>query len=54
MKIKSTLVIIVFFFISVCFSQTVVINELDSDTPRIDDKEFIELLSNIPNFSLDN
>ena len=53
MKIKSTLVIIVFFFISVCFSQTVVINELDSDTPSIDDKEFIELLSNIPNFSLD-
>jgi len=53
MKIKSTLVIIVFFFISVCFSQTVVINELDSDTPSIDDKEFIELLSNTPNFSLD-
>ena len=49
----SFLTIIVFFFISVCFSQTVVINELDSDTPSIDDKEFIELLSNTPNFSLD-
>lgn len=31
----------------------VVINELDSDTPGIDDKEFVELKSATPNFSLD-
>lgn len=31
----------------------VVINELDCDTPSIDDKEFIELLSETPNYSLD-
>ena len=30
----------------------VVINELDSDTPSTDDKEFIELKSAVPNFSL--
>lgn len=30
----------------------VVINELDSDTPSTDDKEFIELKSSVPNFSL--
>jgi Endonuclease I/Secretion system C-terminal sorting domain len=30
----------------------VVINELDSDTPSTDDKEFIELKSTVPNFSL--
>lgn len=30
----------------------VVINELDSDTPSTDDKEFIELKSSTPNFSL--
>ena len=35
------------------YSQSVVINELDSDTPGIDDQEFIELLSSMPNFSLD-
>ncbi|MGL2964731.1 endonuclease [Flavobacterium sp. RSB2_4_14] len=31
----------------------VFINELDSDTPSTDDKEFIELKSTIPNFPLD-
>lgn len=30
----------------------IVINELDSDTPSVDDKEFIELKSATPNFSL--
>lgn len=34
------------------FSQ-VFINELDCDTPSVDDKEFVELKSNSPNFSLD-
>ena len=31
----------------------VVINELDSDTPSTDDKEFVELKSDTPNFPLD-
>ena len=31
----------------------VVINELDCDTPGIDDKEFIELKSDVPNFDLE-
>ena len=35
------------------FSQVIVINEIDSDTPSIDDKEFVELKTQTPNFSLD-
>ena len=38
-----------------CFAVSnaqIVINELDSDSPSIDDKEFIELKSATPNFSL--
>ncbi len=35
------------------FGQAVVINEIDCDTPGIDDKEFVELLSSSPNFPLD-
>lgn len=31
----------------------IVINELDCDTPGVDDKEFVELLSVTPNFPLD-
>ena len=42
----------VFLFTSVSFGQ-VVINELDSDTPSTDDREFIELKSTVPNFPLD-
>ena len=50
MKIKLFLTALLFsaFF---SFGQ-VVINELDSDTPSTDDKEFIELKSVTPNFSL--
>jgi len=48
-KILSLLFLIVF---SITNAQ-VVINELDSDTPSTDDKEFIELKSATPNFSLD-
>ncbi len=41
-------------FLTVLLSNAqVVINELDSDTPSTDDKEFIELKSATPNFSLD-
>lgn len=42
-----------FFFISTINYSQVVINELDSDTPSVDDREFIELKSTIPNFSLE-
>jgi hypothetical protein len=35
------------------FSQVLVINELDCDTPGVDDKEFLELKSETPNFPLD-
>ncbi|HMU04092.1 MAG TPA: endonuclease, partial [Saprospiraceae bacterium] len=35
------------------YGQAVVINEIDCDTPGIDDKEFVELLSSSPNFPLD-
>ncbi len=47
---------ILFFAISVFSMATysqVVINELDADTPSTDNLEFIELKSNVPNFSLD-
>lgn len=45
---------LLFLLFSTCFSYgQVVINELDSDTPGIDDKEFVELKSATPNFSLD-
>lgn len=45
---------VLFLLFSICFSYgQVVINELDSDTPSIDDKEFVELKSATPNFSLD-
>lgn len=40
-------------FISTISYSQVFINELDSDTPSVDDKEFIELKSTTPNFSLD-
>ena len=44
----------IFFLLFTYFSfGQIVINELDSDTPSTDDKEFIELKSAVPNFSLD-
>ncbi|SFJ25318.1 endonuclease [Olleya namhaensis] len=46
-----------FLFSVLGYSQTVVINELDCDTTfegnNIDNHEFIELLSSVPNFALD-
>lgn len=36
-----------------CFYAQVVINEVDADTPSADDREFIELKSEAPYFSLD-
>ncbi len=44
--------VMLFFAFQLSFGQ-VVINELDCDTPGVDDKEFVELKSDTPNFSLD-
>ena len=49
---KNIFTLLVILFTCVTYGQ-VVINELDSDTPSTDDKEFIELKSATPNFSLD-
>ena len=50
MKKIFTLLVILFTYVT--YGQ-VVINELDSDTPSTDDREFIELKSTTPNFPLD-
>ncbi|WGD33860.1 endonuclease [Olleya sp. YS] len=49
---KNLLVLVFLLFATLSMSQ-VVINELDCDTPGIDDMEFVELLSDTPNFPLD-
>ena len=48
---KKLLSLVLLISFSVSHAQ-VVINELDTDTPSTDDKEFIELKSAVPNFSL--
>ncbi|MGB0981192.1 MAG: endonuclease [Winogradskyella sp.] len=50
-KIFSCLTIVLFSCVS--WSQVLVINELDADTPGVDTKEFIELKSETSNFSTD-
>ncbi|WP_417368884.1 endonuclease [Gelidibacter japonicus] len=50
---KHIAVILLFLIFSTITFAQVVINELDCDTPSIDDKEFVELLSETPNFPLD-
>lgn len=49
---KITLSLLSIFLSTVAFSQ-VVINELDCDTPGVDNLEFLELKSDTPNFALD-
>jgi endonuclease I len=44
---------VVFLFIGQISVAQLVINELDCDTPSIDDKEFVEIKSDTPNFPLD-
>lgn len=44
---------LLFIFSVQLLSAQLVINELDCDTPSIDDKEFVEIKSDIPNFPLD-
>ncbi len=50
--IKNYFSILFFFVFGQSFSQIIVINELDCDTPGIDTQEFVELKSATPNFSL--
>src|SRR5690606_13147826 len=50
---KSIIFSIFLFFSTLSQAQVLVINELDCDTPGIDDKEFVELRSEVPNFPLD-
>lgn len=49
--IKNYFLLLVLLFTISTHSQ-IVVNEIDVDTPGVDDKEFIELKSSIPNFSL--
>lgn len=49
---KKLIVLLLIFFISHPLSSQIVINELDCDTPGVDDKEFIEIKSETPKFSL--
>tara|TARA_R110002012_G_scaffold51138_1_gene132141 strand:- start:19159 stop:21123 length:1965 start_codon:yes stop_codon:yes gene_type:complete len=50
---KINLLTILLFFIGFQSFSQIVINELDCDTPGIDDQEFLELKSDTPNFNLD-
>lgn len=50
--IKNTLLVLLVSFAGMSYGQ-VVINEMDTDTPGTDEKEFIELKSAVPNFALD-
>lgn len=50
---KKVLFLIFLSFLFSISSAQIVINELDSDTPGLDDKEFIELKSDEPFYSLD-
>ena len=52
-NMKYILAWVAFVMISTAVIGQVVINELDSDTPGVDNKEFLELLSDTPNAPLD-
>lgn len=50
---KNTFTLLFILFIGVSSYAQIVINELDCDTPGVDNLEFVELLSETPNFPLD-
>ncbi|WP_439153293.1 endonuclease [Winogradskyella sp.] len=50
---KKIVLLFILFLSFVSWSQVLVINELDADSPSTDTKEFIELKSENPNFSTD-
>ena len=49
---KKYLLVFSLLFSIASYSQVIVINEIDSDTPSIDTMEFVELKTQTPNFSL--
>lgn len=51
--LRTAIVFLLLSIASMLPAQVLVINELDCDTPGIDDKEFVELKSETPHFSLD-
>jgi endonuclease I len=53
LKHQTLFTLFLLFFHSLCFTQSLVINEIDSDTPGLDNMEFLELKSEIPNFPMD-
>ncbi|WP_179317552.1 endonuclease [Winogradskyella undariae] len=50
---KKITILVLLLISAVSWSQVLVINELDADTPSVDTHEFIELKSETPNFSTD-
>lgn len=50
---KNAIWLVLFLLAQSLTAQVLIINELDCDTPSIDDKEFVELKSETPHFSLD-
>ncbi len=50
---KIITLLLICLFTQLSFSQVLRINELDCDSPGIDDKEFVEIKSATPNFALD-
>ncbi|SDS06686.1 endonuclease [Winogradskyella sediminis] len=50
---KNITIVVLLLFTGLSWSQVLVINELDADTPSIDTHEFIEIKSETPNFSTD-
>jgi len=49
---KNYLSLLLFFLVSFSYGQILMINEIDSDNPGTDTKEFVEIKSQTPNFSL--
>ena len=50
---KQIITILIFQWIGLMSFGQIVINELDCDTPGIDNQEFVELKSDTPNFAMD-
>ncbi|REG90149.1 endonuclease [Winogradskyella sediminis] len=50
---KNITIVVLLLITGLSWSQVLVINELDADTPSIDTHEFIEIKSETPNFSTD-
>ena len=53
LEMKRITIVVLLLLSGLSWSQVLVINELEADSPSIDTKEFIELKSQTPNFSTD-